>query len=244
MANSKDNIVTSRSNNTSPKPDYLGHRERLRKKLLECGDNIDIVFADYELLELLLTIAIPRRDVKPLAKDLIKRFGSFAGVINASPTELFSISGIGETTVATIKIVRAAINNTLKHTVKESSIISNWKELVNYCQANIGCKQTEEFHVLYLNTKCQLIKDETHSSGTIDSSSVYPREILKHVLELGASSIIVVHNHPTGDTSPSNADINITKKIRDALGTIDVPLHDHIIVGKGNVFSFKSFGIL
>lgn len=222
-------------------PHYIGHRERLRKKFLECGDS---VFSDYELLELLLTISIPRRDVKPLAKDLIKKFSSFKNVINASPFELKEIKGIGENTIATFKIIQSAITKTLKDKVEEDSIISNWPELINYCQANIGNKKTEEFHILYLNSKCHLIKDETHSTGTINTSSVYPREILKRVLEVGATSIIIVHNHPTGDTAPSNADINITKKIKEILKTIDVPLHDHLIVGKGNCFSFKSFGLL
>lgn len=222
-------------------PHYIGHRERLRKKFLECGDG---VFSDYELLELLLTISIPRRDVKPLAKDLIKKFSSFKNVINASPFELKEIKGIGENTIATFKIIQSAITKTLKDKVEEDSIISNWPELINYCQANIGNKKTEEFHILYLNSKCHLIKDETHSTGTINTSSVYPREILKRVLEVGATSIIIVHNHPTGDTAPSNADINITKKIKEILKTIDVPLHDHLIVGKGNCFSFKSFGLL
>ena len=196
------------------------------------------------MLELLLTISIPRRDVKPLAKDLIKKFSSFGNVINASPFELKEIKGIGENTIATFKIIQSAITKTLKDKVEEDSIISNWPELINYCQANIGNKKTEEFHVLYLNSKCHLIKDETHSTGTINTSSVYPREILKRVLEVGATSIIIVHNHPTGDTTPSNADINITKKIKEILKTIDVPLHDHLIVGKGNCFSFKSFGLL
>ena len=222
-------------------PHYIGHRERLRKKLLECSGD---VFADYELLELLLTIAIPRRDVKPLAKELLKKFSTFAGVINAEQSELLEVSGIGETTVALFKIVRLSITKTLKDKVQERSVISNWKELIDYCQLNIGNKQTEEFHILYLDTKCCLIKDETHSTGTINTSSVYPREILKRVLEVGASSIIIVHNHPTGDINPSNADINITKKIEESLKTIDVPLHDHLIVGKGNYFSFKSFGLL
>ena len=222
-------------------PHYIGHRERLRKKFLECGDG---VFSDYELLELLLTISIPRRDVKPLAKDLIKKFSSFKNVINASPFELKEIKGIGENTIATFKIIQSAITKTLKDKVEEDSIISNWPELINYCQANIGNKKTEEFHILYLNSKCHLIKDETHSTGTINTSSVYPREILKRVLEVGATSIIIVHNHPTGDTAPSNADINITKKIKEILKTIDVPRHDHLIVGKGNCFSFKSFGLL
>lgn len=222
-------------------PHYLGHRERLRKKLLECSGD---VFADYELLELLLTIAIPRRDVKPLAKELLNKFSTFAGVINASQSDLLKINGIGETTVAMFKIIKLSMTKALKDKVQEGSIISNWQELINYCQLNIGNKQTEEFHVLYLDTKCQLIKDETHSTGTINTSSVYPREILKRVLDIGASSIIIVHNHPTGDTAPSNADINITRKIKESLKTIDVPLHDHLIVGKGNYFSFKSLGLL
>ena len=222
-------------------PHYIGHRERLRKKLIECGSE---TFADYELLEFLLMLSIPRKDVKPLAKDLIKKFGSFNNVINASNTQLLEINGIGETVVASFRLIQAAITKTLKYKVENDSVISNWTELINYCKANIGNKTTEEFHVLYLNTKCHLIKDETHSTGTINNSSVYPREILKNVLEIGAASIIIVHNHPTGDTTPSNADINITKKIRDVLKTIDVPLHDHLIVGKGNCFSFKSFGLL
>ncbi|MCR5506296.1 MAG: DNA repair protein RadC [bacterium] len=222
-------------------PHYIGHRERLRKKLLESNGD---VFADYELLELLLTIVIPRRDVKPLAKELLKKFSTFAGVINAPTSELLKISGIGEATISAFKIINLSMARVLMDKVKESSVISNWQELINYCQLNIGNKQTEEFHILYLDTKCHLIKDETHTTGTINTSSVYPREILKRVLEVGASSVIIVHNHPTGDTTPSNADINITRKIKESLKTIDVPLHDHLIVGKGNYFSFKSFGIL
>ncbi len=222
-------------------PHYIGHRERLRKKLLECSGD---AFADYELLELLLTIAIPRRDVKPLAKDLLKKFSSFAGVINAPQSELLEINGIGETTVAIFKIIRLSIVKTLKDKVQESSVISNWNELIDYCKLNIGNKKIEEFHVLYLDTKCHLIKDETHSIGTINTSSVYPREILKRVLEVGASSIIIVHNHPTGDPKPSTADINITKKIEESLKTIDVTLHDHVIVGRGNYLSLKAFGVL
>ncbi len=223
------------------KPHYLGHRERLRNKLIESGENS---LADYELLELLLTIIIPRRDVKPLAKELISKFGSFANVINADITELKQIKGIGDTASIAFKIIKSSITRTLKNKVEKDTIISNWPELINYCKSSIGNKKTEEFHVLYLNTKSRLIKDETHSTGTINSSSVYPREILKRVLELGASSIIIVHNHPTGDTAPSNADINITKKIKEILKTIDVPLHDHLIVGKSDVLSFKSLGLL
>ncbi len=220
---------------------YLGHRERLRTKLLENGDSS---LADYELLELLLTIIIPRRDVKPLAKELIKKFGTFGDVINAKPVELEKINGIGKTASIAFQIIKSSITRSLKTKIEKSNVISSWPELLDYCKSNIGTKKTEEFHVLYLNTKCKLIKDETHSTGTINSSSVYPREILKRVLELGASSIIIAHNHPTGDTAPSNADINITKKIRDILKTIDVPLHDHLIIGANDVLSFKTLGLL
>lgn len=232
--------MTTEINNTK-KPHYIGHRQRLRDKLLTAGSES---LADYELLELLLSIAIPRRDVKPLAKELIQKFKTFGGVITANITDLKAIKGIGSTVIATIKIIEASQIKTLKDKIQNNSVISNWTELIDYCRLNIGNKDTEEFHVLYLNTKCHLIKDETHSTGTINSSSVYPREILKHVLEYGATSVIIVHNHPTGDTTPSKSDIQITEKIRTTLKTIDVTLHDHIIVAKGNFISFKAIGLL
>ena len=222
-------------------PHYIGHRQRLREKLLNNGSE---TLADYELLELLLSIAIPRRDVKPLAKELIQKFKTFGGVITANPNDLREIKGIGDTVIATIKIIEASQIKTLKDKIENTSVISNWSELINYCKLNIGSKDTEEFHILYLNTKCHLVKDETHSTGTINSSSVYPREILKEVLKVGATSIIIVHNHPTGDTTPSKADIQITQKIKETLQTIDVSLHDHLIVAKGNYISFKMLGLL
>ena len=222
-------------------PHYIGHRQRLKEKLLTNGAN---TIADYELLELVLSIAIPRKDVKPLAKELISKFKTFGGVITAKPTELSQIKGIGDTTIATLKIIEASQIKILKDKIEETSIISNWSELIDYCKLNIGNKDTEEFHILYLNTKCHLIKDETHSTGTINSSSVYTREIIKRVLELGATSIILVHNHPTGDSTPSKADISITQKIIKALETIDVSVHDHLIVSKGNYTSFKMLGLI
>ncbi len=222
-------------------PHYIGHRQRLKEKLLTNGAN---TLADYELLELVLSIAIPRKDVKPLAKELISKFKTFGGVITAKPTELSQIKGIGDTTIATLKIIEASQIKILKDKIEETSIISNWSELIDYCKLNIGNKDTEEFHILYLNTKCHLIKDETHSTGTINSSSVYTREIIKRVLELGATSIILVHNHPTGDSTPSKADISITQKIIKALETIDVSVHDHLIVSKGNYTSFKMLGLI
>lgn len=222
-------------------PHYIGHRQRLKEKLLTNGAN---TLADYELLELVLSIAIPRKDVKPLAKELISKFKTFGGVITAKPTELSQIKGIGDTTIATLKIIEASQIKILKDKIEETSIISNWSELIDYCKLNIGNKDTEEFHILYLNTKCHLIKDETHSTGTINSSSVYTREIIKRVLELGATSIILIHNHPTGDSTPSKADISITQKIIKALETIDVSVHDHLIVSKGNYTSFKMLGLI
>ena len=222
-------------------PHYLGHRQRLREKLLENGRDS---LADYELLELLLSIAIPRRDVKPLAKDLIARFKSFAGVIEANPAELAGIKGLGPTAVAAVKIVEAAQVKALGDKIGQRSAIANWADLTNYCRLNIGARETEEFHVLYLDTKCRLIKDEAHSAGTINSSSVYPREILKRALGLGAASVIVVHNHPTGDTNPSRADIAVTEKLKKTLAAADIQLIDHIIVAKGAHASFKSMGLL
>jgi DNA repair protein RadC len=213
----------------------------LRAKLLEHGRDS---LADYELLELLLSIAIPRRDVKPLAKELIAKFKSFAGVIEAVPADLAKIKGLGPAAVAALKIVEASQVKSLEDKVEERSVVANWADLTNYCRLNIGAKDTEEFHVLYLDTKCRLIKDEAHSAGTINQSSVYPREILKRALELGAAGVIVAHNHPTGDTSPSRADIAITEKLKKTLAAIDVPLHDHIIVAKGAYASFKSMGLL
>lgn len=226
---------------TKEQPHYIGHRQRLREKLLKNGSES---LADYELMELLLSIAIPRRDVKPLAKELLQKFKTFGGVITANQNDLKEIKGIGDTVIATLKIIEASQIKTLKDKIENTSVISNWTELINYCKLNIGSKDTEEFHILYLNTKCHLIKDETHSTGTINSSSVYPREILKEVLQVGATSIIIVHNHPTGDTTPSKADIQITRKIKETLQTIDVNLHDHLIVSKGNYISFKMLGLL
>lgn len=222
-------------------PHYLGHRQRLRDKLLNNGSE---ALADYELLELVLSIAIPRRDVKPLAKELINTFKTFGGVITANQSDLKQIKDVGDTVIATLKIIEASQIKTLKDKIENTSIISSWTELIDYCKLNIGNKDTEEFHILYLNTKCHLIKDETHSTGTINTSSVYPREILKEVLKIGATSIIIVHNHPTGDTTPSKADIQITNKIKETLKTIDVSLHDHLIVAKGNYISFKMLGLL
>ncbi|MCL2439230.1 MAG: DNA repair protein RadC [Alphaproteobacteria bacterium] len=219
----------------------LGHRKRLRDKLANSGAG---ALHDYEILELLLTYAIPRVDVKPLAKALLKKFGNFANVINASTVDLTSIPGIKENAAGLIKAVKASMTAALEATVAETNVIANWNDLLSYARLNIAGAEVEEFHALYLNTKCHLIKDDLHSSGTVNKSSAFPREIVKRALELGATGVILAHNHPSGDVSPSRADIEITETIATALKTVDITLFDHIIVSRTAANSMKSMGLL
>jgi DNA repair protein RadC len=223
------------------KPHYIGHRKRLRDKFLKSGPES---LSDYELLELLLMTAIPRRDVKPLAKDLLNKFKTFANVIYAAPKELEKVNGVKETTISALKIVEASIKKVLKDEVKEQSVIWSWNKLIEYCQVNISHEKIEQFHILYLDTKQKLIDDEVIATGTIDSATVYPREIVKKVLDKSAAAVILVHNHPSGDPMPSKADIDMTKKVRDALQTVGIILHDHVIIGKGTYASFRVMGLL
>jgi DNA repair protein RadC len=229
------------SEKNNPAAAGAGHRERLRNKLLSHGHG---PLADYEVLELLLSLAIPRRDVKPIAKALLAKFGNFSRLVNASPAELASVPGVGTAAAAAVKIVEAAMVRTLAAAVSEKSVIANWTDLLDYLRVSLGGKKTEEFHLLYLDTKCHLVKDELQTIGTINSSPVYPREVLKRVLELGAASVIMVHNHPSGDPVPSKSDVDITKKVAESLATIDVTLHDHVIVSAAGVASFKALGLL
>ncbi|MDR0367373.1 MAG: DNA repair protein RadC [Rickettsiales bacterium] len=217
-----------------------GHRERMRKRLFSSPESL----ADYEILEMLLANAIPRRDVKPFAKALIAKHGNLAEIANATPHELMKTPGIGESAAAAIKTAHAAMTAVLRIRAERGNIIANWNDLTDYVRAKIGGKPAEEFHVLYLDSKCRLIKDETHSTGTLNHASVYPREIVKRVLELGAASAIIAHNHPTGDCTPSKADIEITRKVAESLESIDAVLHDHIIAAKGHVLSFKQMGLI
>lgn len=220
---------------------YLGHRERLRKRFLETsGDGIP----DYELLELLLFTAIPRRDVKPLAKELIKHFGSFSSVLAAEPKALMDINGVSENTVALLKAVYVAGHRLLREELEEKPVLSSWQSLLDYCHAAMAHENKEQFRILFLNKKNKLLKDEVQQTGTIDHTPVYPREVVKRALEIGATAIILVHNHPSGDPSPSNADIEMTKAIVEALKTIDVVVHDHIIISSSGHASFKSMHLL
>ncbi|MDR3126339.1 MAG: DNA repair protein RadC [Rickettsiales bacterium] len=221
-------------------PRNIGHRARLRGKLLSDPDSL----ADYEVLELLLSIAVPRRDVKPLAKDLLSRFKSFSGVVHADFPVLSEVKGVGPAAAAAVKIVEASCVRALRSEASRRPVIADWPALVDYCRMSIGCRAAEEFHVLYLDAKCNLIRDEVHSSGTVNFSGVYPREVLKGVLAAGASSVILVHNHPSGDTSPSRADIEMTKRIVQALAGVDVAVHDHLVVSQDGVSSFAALGLL
>jgi DNA repair protein RadC len=221
--------------------DAAGHRERLRARFLKGGAE---AMPDYELLEMTLFAAIPRRDTKPLAKTLLKRFGSFAEVIAAPRERLLEIPGVGESVANQLKIVEAAAHRLAKTKVLGRPALSSWTALLDYCTAAMARSETEEFRVLFLDRKNHLIADEVQNRGTIDHTPVYPREIIKRALELGASSIILVHNHPSGDPTPSKADIAMTREVVGAAKALSIAVHDHLVIGRGGHASFKSLGLL
>ncbi len=223
------------------KPDYLGHRERLRQRLLTAGS---AALADYELLEFLLYAAKPRGDTKPLAKALLRRFGSLARVLGAEPEALQTVKGMGPASIAALIAVRAAAREMLRAEVKDRSVISSWQQLLDYCTARLGHADTEEFHLLFLDNKNALIADEKQQDGTVNHTPVYPREVAKRALELSASAVIMVHNHPSGDVTPSKADIEMTRVVREAVKEVGIALHDHLVIGRGRHASFKSLGLL
>lgn len=223
------------------KPHYAGHRERLRSRFLAGGE---AAVQDYELLELVLFRAIPRRDVKPLAKDLIERFGSFADVIAAPRPLLEQVPGLGEAVITEFKIVQAAAQKLLQGGVMGREAVSSFSKLVEYCTASMAFEPTERFRILFLDRKNQIIADEVQQKGTVDHTPVYPREVVKRALELSASALILVHNHPSGDPSPSKADIAMTKEIVRAARAMGLTVHDHLIVGRGRHYSFRDRGHL
>jgi DNA repair protein RadC len=218
-----------------------GHRTRLRARFFAGGAG---AMPDYELLELTLFAAVPRRDTKPLAKTLIARFGSFAEVIAAPRERLLEIPGIGDAVVNQLKIVEAAAQRLARGKVIGRAALSSWAALLDYCTAAMARAQTEEFRVLFLDRKNILIADEVQARGTVDHTPVYPREIVKRALEHGASAIILVHNHPSGDPTPSRADIEMTREIAAAAKALHIAVHDHLVIGRGGHASFKSLGLL
>jgi DNA repair protein RadC len=222
-------------------PHYVGHRERLRERFLVGGAG---ALPDYELLELVLFAALPRRDVKPLAKALLAKFGSFADVIAAPRERLEELGGIGENVVAQLKIVEAAALRLSKTKVLGRTALSSWSALIDYCTAAMARASHEEFRILFLDRKNALIADEVQGQGTVDHTPVYPREIVKRALELSASAIILVHNHPSGDPTPSRADVEMTREIVAAGKALRIAVHDHIVVGRGGHASFKALGLM
>ena len=222
-------------------PHYKDHRRRLRRRFLDTDPE---AFADYELLELLLFHSIERIDVKPLAKQLLRDFNGFGGVLAADETRLTRYPRLNERTVAHFKAVREAARRLLRAEIADRPVISSWTQLVDYCRASLADERTERFRILFLDRKNRLIADEVQQRGTVDHTPVYPREVIRRALEVGATALILVHNHPSGDPTPSQADIAMTHEIRDAADKLGIALYDHVIVGKGTASSFGALGLL
>lgn len=230
-------------NVTNDEPDYLGHRERLRRRFL-LGGGRDM--PDYELLELLLTIAIPRRDVKPLAKELIRKFGSFAEVVNAPLEELMLVKGVKENTAAVLRIVRECSVRSSWQSLRgmDAPVISDFDAMVDYYRSAMAYQTVEEFRIIFLNSKLYVIGEEIQQRGTVDQVAIHPREVIKSAMMHGASAMILVHNHPSGIVTPSKADMEITKRIKEAAEAVSIRLFDHLIISKSSVYSFHNQGFV
>ena len=222
-------------------PHYHGHRMRLRERFHGAGPD---ALSDYELLEMVLFTAKSQGDVKPLAKTLIKKFGSFAEVIHAPETRLREVKGVGDRTVTELKLIAAAASRIAKGQLHQRAMLSSWNNVIDYCRTSMAFADKEQFRVLFLDKRNQLIADEVQQVGTVDHTPVYPREVLKRALELSATAIILVHNHPSGDPTPSQADIHMTKAIIDIAGPLGISVHDHIIVGKNGHASLKGLRLI
>ncbi|HSR72286.1 MAG TPA: DNA repair protein RadC [Kiloniellales bacterium] len=223
------------------RPHYHGHRERLRRRVLEKGA---ASLADHELLEFLLFAAKPRGDTKPLAKALLARFGSLAGVLAAGPRELKTVAEMGEASIAALLVVPDAARRMALEQITDRPVIGSWDRLIAYCRLTMGHEKVEQFRLLFLDKKNRLIADELQQRGTVDHTPVYPREVIKRALELNASALILVHNHPSGDPTPSKADIDMTREIQEAASKLGIAVHDHLVIGRGGQNSFKALGLL
>jgi DNA repair protein RadC len=217
-------------------PHYHGHRERLRERFRSAGPD---ALSDYELLEMVLFTAQPRRDMKPIAKSLLRKFGSFAEVVHAPEPLLREVDGVGEASVNQLKLIGAAATRIAKGELRQRTQLSSWENVIDYCRTSMAFADKEQFRLLFLDKRNQLISDEVQQTGTVDHTPVYPREVIKRALELSATAIILVHNHPSGDPSPSQADIAMTKAIIDIAKPLGIAVHDHIIVGKSGHASLK-----
>lgn len=224
-------------------PDYLGHRARLKQRFMNDGGKS---MPDYELIELLLTYVIPRRDVKPIAKNLIRRFGSLSAVLMAKPSDLQEIDGVKESSVVLFKAIKEAAHRLAWSELSDGDkpVISNWDAMIDYCRSEMALLDVEEFRAIFLNVKWQVVGEEIMQRGTINQVAIHPREVVKMAMEKKASAVILVHNHPSGDVKPSRADIDMTKQIKIALESIGITLVDHIIIGKNNYNSLKSLQVI
>jgi DNA repair protein RadC len=222
-------------------PHHVGHRDRLRERFVKSGLG---GLQDYELLELVLFSAIPRKDVKPLAKQLIKDFGGLAGVMGADIVELQKVKGISENAAVLLKSVHALTQKMLRGEMEKKPVLGSWQKLIDYCHVAMAHEKREHFRVLFLNRKNQLMADEQQQVGTVDHASVYPREVVKRALEIGATALILVHNHPSGDPNPSDNDIAMTEEIIRAAAALDILVHDHLIIAQSGHISLRSLGLL
>jgi len=223
-------------------PSYIrDHRKRLRERFMAGGAD---AVPEYEILELLLFRAIPRQDVKPLARRLMAHFGDLGRVMAASPTQLLEVEGVGEAVMQDLKIIEATAHRIARARVMQRHVISSWDAVLDYCHTTMAHRETEQFRILFLDRKNTVIADEEQAKGTVDHVPVYPREVVKRALALNASALILVHNHPSGDPTPSDSDIAMTGQINDACRTLGITLHDHLIIGKSAELSFRSAGYL
>jgi DNA repair protein RadC len=236
-----DGGKTKSGTSEGPTRHYHGHRERIRQRIMKGdGSHLD----DYEILEILLCAFIPRVDVRPIAKTLVDRFGTVSAALAAAPERLMEVDGVGEATAAYIRATNLLLQRAANDQVKDRPVISNWAALLNYVSLKIKHEKSEQARVLYLDRKNKLIADEVAGRGTVDHAPVYPREIARRALELSASAIILVHNHPSGDPTPSRADIDLTRDIERALAPLDIKVHDHLVVGARETVSMKAKGLI
>ncbi len=238
---SADTSDTRDESAEAEEPHYHGHRERLRMRFHSAGAD---ALSDYELLEMVLFAAQPRRDMKPLAKSLLKKFGSFAEVVHAPEARLREVKGVGDVTINGLKLIAAAASRIAKGQLKQRTLLSSWADVIDYCRTSMAFADKEQFRILFLDKRNQLITDEVQQIGTVDHTPVYPREVIKRALELSATAVILVHNHPSGDPTPSQADIQMTKAIIDIATPLGISVHDHIIVGKNGHASLKGLKLI
>ena len=231
----------SQSEQQKPSHDGTGHRARLRKRLLDGGAE---ALADYEVLEYLLFAAIKQGDTKPVAKALIDRFGSLSGVLNAEPSALQSVKGVGETSAAALKSVALAARRMARGEVEQKPVLGSWQALLDYLTIDMAHLTVERVRVLYLNTQNRLIQDHHVGDGSIDEAAIHPREVIRRGLDIGATALILVHNHPSGNPEPSRADIQITNRIAEAGRLLGITVHDHVIVGRSGHVSLRAKGLI